>query len=225
MKRFIGMSVMAAALTLPSVLQAQACLGVPSGDRQIGVQGGMGITEGFKSYGGEVNANLTGPLSVGGGYSYVKPDDVDTNGNAFSGRAAWELPVAMMSVCPVSGVGYTRFHEEDAGESATVTATVIPVGIGFGKTLMATENMFVTLSAVPQFLHIRNHMETTGTVNIEADESDNAFGADFGLNFGMRNFYAGGGVSITTIENDEPTFSFGMGILFGGNRGTRVSRK
>jgi hypothetical protein len=224
MKRFVTTTMMVAALTLPGVLQAQACLGVPSGDRQFGVQGGMGFTEGFKSYGGEVNANLNGPLSVGGGYAMVKPDNVDTNGNAFSGRAAWELPVAMISVCPVSGVGYTRFHDEEAGESATVTATVIPIGIGFGKKLMASENMFVTVSAVPQFLHIRNHAESTGTINMELDDNQNEFGAEFGMSFGMRNFYAGGGVSITTIENDDPTFSVGLGFLFGGNGRTRVSR-
>lgn len=225
MKRMVSTTLVIAALALPGVLQAQACIGVPSADRQFGLAGAMGVTEGQKSYGGELSANLAGPITVGGGYALVKPDDVDTNGNHFQGRAAYEMSVANFSVCPTSGVGYTRFHEEEAGESATVTATVIPVGLGFGKSLRAGENMSITLSAVPQWLFVKNRAEMTGTINMEAEESDNAFGADFGVNFGMRSFYAGGGVSVNSFEGSEPVYTFGLGVLFGGNRSTRVSSR
>jgi hypothetical protein len=207
------------------MLQAQACIGVPTADRQFGLAGAMGFTEGQKMYGGELSANLAGPISVGGGYALVKPDDVDTNGNHFSGRAAWELPVAQVSVCPTSGVGYTRFHEEQAGDEATVTSMVIPVGLGFGKSLRAGENMSITLSAVPQYLYIKNRAETTGTVNLEVEDSESAFGADLGVSLGMRSWYVGGGASFNSVEGSDPVFSVGLGVLFGGPRSTRVSSR
>jgi hypothetical protein len=212
-------------MALPGVLHAQACIGVPSHDRQVGLQGGMGFTEGSKMYGGEATANLSGPLSVGGGYALVKPDNVDQNGNSFSGRAAYEVSVANVSVCPVTGIGYTRFHAEEDGESATATQMVVPVGLAFGKQLMARETFSVTLSAAPQFLYINNKAETSGTINMEVSDSQSEFGADFGINFAMRSFYAGGGVQITTLENSDPVFSIGLGVLLGGNRSTRVSAR
>ncbi len=225
MKRMISTTLVMAALALPGMLQAQACIGVPSQDRQFGLAGAMGFTEGQKMYGGELSANLAGPLTVGGGYALVKPDDVDTNGNHFTGRAAFELPVASVSVCPTSGLGYTRFHEEEAGESATVTATVIPVGVGFGKSMRAGENMSITFAAIPQFLYIKNRVETSGTLNMEAEDSENAFGAELGVNLGMRSWYVGGGASFNTVDGSEPVFQVGLGILFGGHRSTRVSSR
>jgi hypothetical protein len=225
MKRMVSTTLVIAALAVPGMLQAQACIGVPSVDRQFGLAGAMGFTEGQKMYGGELSANLAGPISVGAGYGLVKPDNVDTNGNHFQGRAAWEMSMAKLSVCPTSGVGYTRFHEEEGAESATVTAMVIPVGLGFGKSLRAGENMQITLSAVPQYLYIKNRMESSGTINLEAEDSESAFGADFGVNVGMRSWYVGGGASFTSVENSDPVFSVGLGILFGGDRSTRVSSR
>ena len=225
MKRMISATLVIAALVVPGMLQAQACIGVPSQDRQFGLAGAMGFTEGQKSYGGELSANLAGPLTVGGGYALVKPDNVDTNGNHFQGRAAYELPMGNLSVCPTSGLGYTRFHEEEGGESATVTATVIPVGIGFGKSFRAGENMSITFAAIPQYLYIKNRAESAGTINLEVEDSESAFGADLGVNLGMRSWYVGGGASFNSVEGSDPVFQVGLGILFGGPRSTRVSSR
>ncbi len=222
MKRMVSTTLVIAALAVPGLANAQACIGVPSVDRQFGLAGAMGFTEGQKMYGGELNANLAGPLSLGGGYALVKPDESETNGNHFQGRAAWEMSVAQLSVCPTTGVGYTRFHAEEGGEEATVSSTVIPVGLAFGKSLRAGDNMSITLSAIPQFLYIKNKVDTP---IFEGDASDNAFGADFGVNVGTRSFYVGGGASITSLEGSEPVFSVGLGVLFGGGRSVRVSSR
>lgn len=201
---------------LPVCARAQACLGIPSADRQFAIQGAVGITDGSTSYGVGVNADLAGPLSIFAGYDLVTLDDVDENANSFGGGLAWELSVPGLSICPVSGISYTRWSDRQSGVEVTVSATVIPLGVGIGRSFPAGQNLHVTLYGVPQFQHIRGSIEgSQGDISIGVSDSTNEFGADLGIKFGGTRFFAGGAVGLTTAEGSDPVFTLSIGTLVG----------
>src|SRR5262245_4753874 len=107
MRRVLTAAVCSAVLLGPKVVQAQACFGVPSMDGQYAISGGLGLTEGSKSYGVNVTANMRGPLTVGAGYSMLDIDNVATNGNSFGAGAAVELKnMSSLSLCPTVRMSY-----------------------------------------------------------------------------------------------------------------------
>lgn len=207
----------ATALALfPSVLLAQACIGVPAGNGQVALSGGAGFTEGVKSYGAEAAFNLVGPVSLEAGYSLVTFDDIDNNGNTVSGSGAFELPVPGLSVCPAAGVSHMRWSERFELAEVTLTSTIIPVGMGVGRELPAGPNLFVTLFAVPQFLHVRGTISgSEGGASVSVSDSTNEFGTALGMRLGSDEFYVGAGVNLTTIEGSDPTFGVTMGLVLG----------
>jgi hypothetical protein len=204
---------------VPQIAQAQACFGVPSADRQTAIAGVLGFTEGSKSYGANLNANLAGPLSVGAGYSLVDIDDVSTRGHSFGAGAGYELKVPNFSVCPTVRVNYSRAHEEDAGLEATVSELVVPIGVGIGKQFAAGTSSFITLFGEPQFLYIKDKFEVENdNLGLSFDEDDTAFGANLGITFGTSSYYVGGSVQLTSIEDSDPVFNISVGVLLGGKK-------
>lgn len=205
------------ALFLPQLASAQACIGVPSSDGQFTLIGAAGFMDGAKSFGGGVAANLVGPISLGAGYRLVTFDDLDTNANAFNANAAYELSVPSVSICPATGIEYMRWSEDVDNVKVTITSTVIPVGVGVGRSFVAGDDFLVTLFALPHFLYVRGTVRgSEGNVSVSVSDSSNEFGSALGIRFGSRTFYAGAGVSITTIEDSDPVFSLSLGVNVGG---------
>lgn len=200
----------------PSVVHAQACLGVPSMDGQVALEGSVTFTEGAQGYGGGVYANFRGPISLFGAYELTNFDDIEQNANSFGAGVAFELSVPSISICPGAGVNYTRIHEEEAGEEATVSQIVVPIGVGIGKRITAGDNFFVTLYGQPQFLYIRTSLDIDSSIGSgSASESENEFGMVLGIRFGTAGVYAGGGVGLTTIEDSDPVFTVNVGVMLG----------
>ncbi|HSK19305.1 MAG TPA: hypothetical protein VK912_09195 [Longimicrobiales bacterium] len=211
--RFVTMSL--GLLATPVVAYGQACMGAPVGGGQYGIEGGMGMGEGFKSYTGGVNANLNGPLAFNGGVSVTKPDAGGDNITTFGANGGYELTQSSrLSACPTVGVSYSSFSTDFLGTTVDINQIVVPVGVGLGTTLPAGR-MNVTLFAVPQFLWFR----TSGDVGGETQsDTQNEFGLNTGLRLGMSSVYAGAGMSMNSIEDSDPVFNFGVGLVLGGRR-------
>lgn len=201
-------------------LVAQTCFGYPTMNGQYALAGVASFTDGSTGYGAALNANVAGPLSLEAGYQYIDIDDVDTNGNSFFGRGAWELPVTSVSLCPFAGVGYSEASEDFGEVEASVSLLTVPVGIGVGKRFSASPTLFVDLFAQPQLLWMRADFEVEGDGGGEfgVDDSQTEFGASIGANLGTSRFYVGGGVNFTTVEDSDPTFDLRVGIVLGGSR-------
>jgi len=200
---------------------AQACGGTPALEGQNAVDGQVGFTEGAVLYGAGITANLRGPFSIGLGYSIGTYSDIDNVGHGFSGAVGYELPVPNFSICPIVSAGYFQVTEPDIepGIDATVSELAGSFGLGLGTRIEAGPNLFVTLTGEPYFMRYRTRVEATqGGVSGSITESQNDFGVDLGFSLGTGAFYAGAGVTLTTIENSEPIFSINLGFLIGGKR-------
>ena len=196
--------------------RAQSCTGVPTRDRQFAVMGDLALTDGATGFGAGVSANLKGPLSISGGYMLTNYDVGGPSGNGIEAGAAYEVKLrklSRMSVCPTVGVEYAWVSE--AGEK--LATTVIPVGIGFGRNVVDKPKFDMMAYAVPQFMHVRSHMESEALA-IDATSSDNAFGSILGARFASARFFGGASVSLNTLEGSNPVFGVTVGYIFGGSR-------
>lgn len=209
--RFVTMSL--GLLATPVVAYGQACLGTPVAGGQYGIEGGMGVGEGFKTYSGGLNANLHGPLSFSGGVGITKPDAGGDNMTTLGVSGGYELlQSSRLSACPAVGVNYSMMSTEVLGTELDINQLVVPVGLGLGTTLPAG-SMNVTLFAMPQFLWFRTSVSSDGE---SASDTQNEFGLNTGLRIGLSSFYAGAGMSMNSIDESEPVFNFGLGFVLGG---------
>lgn len=210
--RFVTMSL--GLLATPVVAYGQACLGTPVAGGQYGIEGGMGVGEGFKTYSGGLNANLHGPLSFNGGVGITKPDAGGDNMTTIGASGGYELlQSSRLSACPSVGLSYSMFSTDVLGSELDVNQLVVPVGLGLGTTLPAG-SMNVTLFAMPQFLWFRTSASSDGSDPVS--DSQNEFGVNGGLRISLSSFYAGAGMSLNSIEDSEPVFNFGLGLVLGG---------
>lgn len=200
-------------LATPVIAYAQACMGAPISGGQYGIEGAMGVGEGFKSYGAGVAANLAGPLAFAGGVTVTKPDAGGESLTTFGASGGYELLQSdRLSACPVVGASYWTESADFDGTEVDVSQIIVPVGLGLGTTLPAG-SMDVTLFATPQYLWIRSSISSDeGSLS----ESQNEFGLNTGVRFGVSSFYAGAGMAMTSVENSDPVFNFGIGFVVGG---------
>lgn len=209
--RFVTMSL--GMLATPVLAYGQACMGAPISGGQYGLEGAMGVGEGFKSYGGGVAANVMGPLAFSAGVSVTTPDAGGENFTTFGASSGYELlQSSRLSVCPVVGANYTSESEEIDGTEFDASLLTVPVGLGLGTSLPAG-SMDVTLFAQPQYLWIRSSVGIDGTT---VSQSQSEFGLNTGLRVGVSQFYAGAGMSMNSIDNSDPVFNFGIGLVLGG---------
>jgi hypothetical protein len=211
--RFVTLSL--GMLATPVLAYGQACMGTPISGGQYGIEGGLGVGEGFKTYSGGVAANVHGPLAFAGGVAVTKPDAGGENITSFGGSGGYELvQSSRLSACPVVGLNYSTLSADFEGTEVDVNQIVVPVGLGLGTSLPAG-SMDVTLFAVPQFLWFRTSVSANGQ---SESDSQNEFGLNTGLRIGVSSFYAGAGMSLTSVEDSDPVFNFGIGLVLGGRR-------
>lgn len=221
MSRFKSVSalalLLAGGLIAAQEARAQACLGSPAGPGRFALGGSVGFPDGATNYSAGLLANLEGPFSVGANYTLTKIDNVDENFNSFDGIVAYELPLQGISACPATGLGYSRIGSDvpELGVSATLTSVVIPVGLGLGYTFSGRGPLSLTLHALPQFLYIRTTGELSdGDISIQDTETASEFGTSLGFRIGLQQMFFGAGVALTTIEDSDPVFSVGLGVIF-----------
>ena len=91
---------------VPGGLAAQACLGMPSSDGQIGVAAtGTAVDDDFE-LGGEFHVDVTGPASFRVEYGNGHDDGV---GRTSAALGSYELYLLDPNICGVAGVSYTNW--------------------------------------------------------------------------------------------------------------------
>ena len=212
----LTVSVAMVAVLAASEAKAQACTGVPTRDRQIALMGDLSMTEGATGYGVAASKNFMGPLSVEAGYTMMSYEGPGSNGNGVDANAAYELKLKKfprMSVCPTAGISYGWVS--DAG--AKSSAMIIPVGIGLGRNVIDGAKFDMMVFGVPQFMHVRNHVESDALA-IDATTSANEFGGILGARFASAKLFGGASVSFTTMEQSDPVIGVTLGWMIGGRR-------
>ncbi len=189
---------------------AQACLGVPAGAGQYAVSAGVDFTDGATGYGLGGHANLTGPFSVGAGYTRVSYDNGDEGTNTFSGKAAYELPGSGISACPTVGLSYNRVPTTFGPNDGSVTTITVPVGFSVGNRLPAGPALSFTPFAMPHLLYVRTAVDDGTDTTVESTKQ---FGTVLGIVLGGQKFYGSAGVLLTTIDDSDPSFSIGLGAV------------
>lgn len=196
----------AALLATAGAAAAQACLGLPTRDGQIAVAGAYGVNDAYNTLGGQFHIDVTGPASFGFGYSRdTGMDDLAGGGeqsaDLFEARGAYEMYLLEPSICAVAGVWYQ--------DVTGVDQIGVPVGFGFGKTLRGT-SVSTTLYAIPQYVWLRTSFDDA----LLSDDTSSEFMGEAGLTLGFLQFYLGGGVVVTTIDDQDPRLTFRAGLLF-----------
>lgn len=215
----VTLSVLMSLLLAPCVIHAQACYGVPTTDGAVSIIGAFSLTNGAKGYGGNVSANLTGPITLQAGFGITDIDDVDSNITSFNAGAGYELPHISFSACPFVGAGYSTWSETLQGIDVDFTQTVIPVGLALGRVWSAGPTVDLNLYAAPQFLYFRGRASASdGTTTITETDSSSEFGLELGFALGNGSVFGGGGVSITSIDDSDPVFTASVGFAVGGSR-------
>lgn len=195
-------------LSFPAAAFGQACMGTPLLPHQISIAGNVAFAEGTTTYGGELSAYAY-PVIVSGGYALSTIDNIDPHMNHFSGSLAFEVPDLAFSACPFAGVGYSRISEEVQGITAALSSLAISGGFAIGADLPVGPNFSFIPYAAPNFSYIRTNAALD---DIEGSDSSNEFGATLGLTLSGGVMFAGGAVSLSTIDESEPLFSVGLGI-------------
>ncbi|HEX7049593.1 MAG TPA: hypothetical protein VF188_05225 [Longimicrobiales bacterium] len=208
-------------LAAPAVALGQACIGLPAGANQFAASADIAFPEGAKTYGIGVGANLIGPFTVEASYTLTKPDGGNQNLNTFGADVAFELPLPGFSACPVVGLSYSSYDETvplqgGGSASGSISVATIPIGFGVGASLpLATTGASLMPYAVPQLLYARTKVSfSTGGLSGSGTDSSTEFGAIIGARLAWNRIFLGGDVNVTTVENSDPVFSVGAGLIF-----------
>jgi len=144
----------------PQPGEAQACVGVPIGSGQSGGSVGIGFPDGGNIFGAAFHHDLANsPLSLGVRFEHTNFDARGINSiNAFGGTLIYDLRAQItelpegLSLGLVAGFMYGRwplFEDRDWGESLTLNMVEIPLGVGFGGTLVLSEGEDAAIELIP----------------------------------------------------------------------------
>jgi hypothetical protein len=214
------LAIAAVLLTEATAAPAQACRGVPSQGGRFALQTGVGLTSGATSYGVDFTANLRGPWALSAGYALTDLQDAEPHGHTFTGRVAFEIPGAAVSVCPALEVGYSRVSGLSTniypGPYTTVTSVAPVVNVSAGSTLTLTPALFATPFAGlgMTLLHSVAQAKSGGFSSDKYKDDASAISAVLGLLVGSQTVHVGVRMSLTTLEDSDPLYTLGVGFVF-----------
>lgn len=184
-----------------SATSVQACRGIGSRDGQGYVGFGSAFGDGVNGYSLVGGFDASGPITIGvsGTFADVEDSSIDAYG-AGVGLLA-EIPNLPISVCPGGGVSFLTAEELDV-DFWSGTA-----GVAIGGALPLSDTVHLNLFASPDLLVVRGSI-------YDLSDTETEFAFSGGLAISGPVMYAGGSVSITTIEGSDPTFSVGAGLKF-----------
>jgi hypothetical protein len=206
-KRILLLVLVAASATEVS---AQACLGLPTlpGQFALGAQLETETTT-FAGYGARVVANTPFGFAVGASYRYDELPDFAQTGHTFGGLAAVELPMPVTSICPVLEVLYSTVESGTANVPLGSTLRV-PLTLGVGQRIDFLDAAYVVPSARAGVMHVR-HNPAEGSAAETWTTNNVIIGAEVTAGRGVA--FLNTGVTVTTEDETEPRFHFGLGIL------------
>lgn len=225
MNRSPKRTLIAAALMLvlvdPGVAGAQACVASPAANGQFAVGLGASMSEGVEGYGVDLIGNLRGPFFLGAGASVQTYDRIDDLGLSFGAGAGYELPVAALSICPRVSASYFMLNTETQATNRfgepflvdhEVRSLTFPLGLNVGKRWDLEEDVYVVPAVSASFIHIRTSFAAP-EIGAEDSETANEFGGGFFATLGWRQFFVDAGISASTIEDSDPVFRLGIGLV------------
>jgi hypothetical protein len=204
---------------LTNHVHAQACLGVPTGDGSFTPQFTIGLQDNITTFSGGVTANFAGPLSLQGSYAATDYASTEADDKAFGAQAAYEVPGVQFSMCPFIGGGYGTSSVAAVGADYDENRYIVPVGVGFGKTLSTGPNTAVTFFGTPRFVYVRHDTKIlSGGTEQTVKTNDTLFATDLGIRFALRSAFIGSAVSLDTEDTSDTVVLFTIGFGFGGSR-------
>lgn len=201
-------------LLAPLSLQGQECFGALR-DGEVGVGAGATIFDGGASYGGGIDYNGNGLVSLGAGFSITTLDDFDENWKGVGGSLGIEIPGLEFGLCPWAGVSYSWIEFTEAGGTADFSTLRIPLGLAIGKAFEVGDEAYFIPTASAALLWYRNEGNVTifGVGSESAQNTQTEFSGSVGGTFRIKKVYFGLGAGFTTIEQSEPTYGIGVGFV------------
>lgn len=196
----------AAALALAAApAAAQVCAGYPNAPGQTSFGLRAGFPDGATKVGVEASRQWTSPLGAFANANILMPDadgadNITVLGAGLSydvGGMVSALP-AWLSMCPVAAVNYSTVND--------VNMFQIPVGLGFGMSIAATENVSVHPFAIPQFIMSRSSAD-------ELEDTDD-FGIGAGAMVKFRGVYGGVTLGKVFVDGSDTDITFSGGLTF-----------
>jgi len=224
MRRFLGLALVGVLAAVPAAVSAQTCGGMASfssGPLRIG--GGVGLASNVTNF--NVNLNAGSQYGPFGGVS-VGRSDIDGNSNSatdvgVNGGYSFELnPQRTLKFCPIAGFNF------ESGPDRNPNIDVSSRTLSFGGSLGGLVHTQSTLTLAPfvsaSFVDLRR---TTRIGNGPSVPLSDRFGLfTFGSGFVINRILTiqpsvAFPVAVNTPAfSDDPTFSIGFGVNFGGPR-------
>jgi hypothetical protein len=200
-RTYIGLT-LAAALSMPVALRAQACIGLPAfAGAPIRVQGGGNFGKGFKAYSGGIGAGAPSGLFMDAGYARVTYDDITGGTNQVFAEAGFQVPVGTSGaqICPVAGGGFGMGPDDITEPGEKNTATFATAGLALGMPVAAGPGLHLIPNVSVRYEYDRLKSDRGADGSDITKENSGVVDVGLGLLFGRR----------LTIQ---PTVQFPFGI-------------
>lgn len=229
-----SMLLVAVGLLAPTVLHAQACVGLPNSEGEVATAATFrvddttspndtagGTSVGLGGVGGELGYHPPGsPASVRAGYAVVNVDSLSEDAERAEGEVMVELGGGTASICAVGGLSRETVTGP-VGGSGTFDQTTweIPVGVGVARSIQPAGSITVAPFLFPHAVYrdvevARTVTDSTSTVT----DSDYSGRATFGVVVSGSTFWArlSSGVDVPVGESAElrPLGAVSFGLLF-----------
>lgn len=198
-------------LTTAAPVVAQECLGYTAERGQVSLNPEVILADQATTLGAVVNAYWPGPLGFEAriGRTSYDSDLFDSNGWDFSGRLGYEFGIPGVSVCPFTGLAYSR-----VARLGTLSGIVIPLGVGVGGTLPTGSRYIFTVSGAPQLLYFHQTFQREG---LESEsEGDVELGLSVAATLGTDRLYGRLSLALSLVGERYNGVGISLGIPLGG---------
>jgi len=229
MRRFLGLALVGILVAVPAAVRAQTCSGMASfSSGPLRVGGGVGLANNQTNF--DVNLNAGSQYGPFGGVS-VGRSDVDGNANSatvvgLNGGYSFELnPQRTAKFCPIAGFSFES--GPDRNPNIDVSSRAVSFGGSFGGLLHTQSTLTLAPFVSASFVDLKRTV-TPGN-GVSASLSDQFGLVTFGAGFVMNRILTiqpaiAFPVGVDTPQfSDDPMFSLGFGVNFGGPRATRTT--
>lgn len=191
-------------------LTAQACLGVPTHDRQGFLTARAAFSDGYWMPGGAIGYDAPGPVAGSVGFDYALYDNTDVGVARVLGQIVLEVPDLPVSICPGFGGGY-QWLADDAGTGIDADGVLLAGGVAIGGRLETSSGFAIIPHASGSVVHDRASFRS-GTVTATDSETYGMFWTGFVIAAGS--VYLGPRVTFFTRSGTDPEFSAELGVVF-----------
>ncbi len=178
-----------------------ACVGNPARDGEGTIGGGVTFGDDAITYAMGFSYNTRSAVAFGFGAAFADIEDVESDAFGVGGDLTFKAVTSPVSLCPAFGIGYSRIEDVD------IDIWTVPIGVGLGYAVETDAGLRVIPNVQPQFLliHLRGFGES---------ETETEFGLTAGVTFAGDRLFGDLGFLVTTIDDSDPTFGVGAGVVF-----------